>query len=152
MLLFKCMDVMKISCLLNLLNITYSVMCSGEGKNQYINKIICWAGNMEEVVEYLTDDAFIITPECSEALLAASLAFVNGVKIGGILITDEGKLSSRVINFCTKAMSDEKLPVLFCNSGYEDVCIKLKLLSVHEDSGSHFVIQNSPACIHAENL
>lgn len=107
MLLFKCVNAMKISYLLNLLNIKYSVMCSGEEENQYVNKIICWAGNMEEVVEYLTDDAFIITPECSEALLAASLAFVNGVKISGILITDKGKLSSRVINFCTKAMSDE---------------------------------------------
>ncbi|HGA5440709.1 TPA: DRTGG domain-containing protein [Salmonella enterica subsp. enterica serovar Eastbourne] len=151
MLLFKCMDVMKIPCLLKLLNINHSVVCSGEGENQDINKIICWAGNMEEMVEYLTDDTLIITPDCSAVLLAASLAFINGVKIGGILITDEGKLSSGVANFCTRVMSDEKLPVLFCNSGYEDVCIKLKLLSVHEDSENYLVIQNSSTCTHTEN-
>ncbi|EAA2100032.1 TPA: hypothetical protein N3D26_004668 [Salmonella enterica subsp. enterica serovar Bredeney] len=139
MLSVKCLGVMNIPCLLNLLNINYSVVSSGEEENQYIHNIICWAGNMEEVVEHLTDDTFIITPECSEALLAASLAFVNGVKIGGILITDEGKLSSRVISFCTKAMSDEKLPVLFCNSGYEDVCTRLKTLSYYAEGKKYFI-------------
>ncbi|EAV2219226.1 hypothetical protein AABH04_004591 [Salmonella enterica] len=151
MLLFKCKNKIKISHLLTLSNINYSVMCSGEGIHQEISNIICWVGNMEDVVEYLTNYTFIITSECSEALLAASVVFANGINIDGVLITNEGDLSSRNINFCTKLMCDEKLLVLFCNTSYEEVCIKLNQISVYEESENSFVIQNSIGCIYTEN-
>ncbi|ECA5251387.1 hypothetical protein ELS07_23135 [Salmonella enterica subsp. enterica serovar Lomalinda] len=143
MLRFKCINTDKISHLLKSLNINYFVaVCSEEWGEGRVGYIVCWSGKMENMVEYITDDTFVITPEYSEALLAASLSLVNGVKVSGILIANEDNIPSEIINFCSKTIPDDRLSVLLCRASYEDICTNLKLLSMREDSENCFVIQN----------
>ncbi|EBM3803595.1 hypothetical protein DPP11_26125 [Salmonella enterica subsp. enterica] len=101
---------------------------------------------MESMVEYITDDTFIITAEYREALLAASLSFINGVKVSGVLIANEDNTPSEIINFCNKTMPDDRPSVFWCRASYEDVCTNLKLLSMREGTDNYLVMQNVSPC------
>ncbi len=92
--------------------------------------------------EYITDDTFIITAEYSEALLAASLSFINGVKVSGVLIANEDNTPSEIISFLSKIMLDDTPSVFWCRVSYEDVCTNLKLSSMREGTDNYLVMQN----------
>ncbi|EEJ7567060.1 hypothetical protein S965_004947 [Salmonella enterica subsp. salamae] len=143
MLLFKCVNILKTSLLLKSLNIDcVAVTCAEEEGEGRISCIVCWSGKMESMVEYITDDTFIITAEYSEALLAASLSFINGVKVSGVLIANEDNTPSEIINFFSKIMLDDTPSVFWCRASYEDVCTNLKLLSMREGTENYLVMQN----------
>ncbi|ALM53181.1 phosphate acetyltransferase [Halomonas huangheensis] len=88
------------------------ILHEGEAGQRRVTGITLGARKAEHQLHALRPGRLIVTPgDRDDTLLAAALATMNGVKLGGLLLTHNERPSEQLIDFCRPAL-ESGLPVL----------------------------------------
>lgn len=87
------------------------IVNKGDINNRRIGHILFGTGSIENTISHFREDVLlVISADRTDLLISASLAVMNGLKIGGILLTDGFGIDKPVYELCSQAFATE-LPV-----------------------------------------
>jgi phosphate acetyltransferase len=105
------------------------VINAGDYEVRRMAKIIICARTVLNTVPLLKPGVLVVTPgDRDDILLAASLAWLNGVPLAGILLTSDSLPDPRIMELCRGALQSG-LPVLSVSSGSYDTATQLNQLN-----------------------
>lgn len=105
------------------------VINAGDFELRRMNKIIICARTVLNTVPLLKPGVLVVTPgDRDDILLAASLAWLNGVPLAGILLTSDSLPDPRIMELCRGALQSG-LPVLSVSTGSYDTATLLNQLN-----------------------
>jgi phosphate acetyltransferase len=105
------------------------VINAGDFEVRRMAKIIICARTALNTVPLLKPGVLVVTPgDRDDILLAASLAWLNGVPLAGILLTSDSLPDPRIMELCRGALQSG-LPVLSVSSGSYDTATQLNQLN-----------------------
>ncbi len=105
------------------------VINAGDFEVRRMAKIIICARTVLNTVPLLKPGVLVVTPgDRDDILLAASLAWLNGVPLAGILLTSDSLPDPRIMELCRGALQSG-LPVLSVSSGSYDTATQLNQLN-----------------------
>lgn len=89
-----------------------SIINEGDIRHRRIRGITFCARTLPNMIEHFRDGNLLVTSaDRSDVLVAAALASLNGVRLGGILLTGGYKIDSAIKNLCKQAFEQTKLPI-----------------------------------------
>lgn len=92
------------------------IVNKGDINNRRIRHILSCTGRIENTIPHLLEDVLLVmSADRSDFLISASLAVMNGLKIGGILLTDGFEIEKPVYEICNQAFATG-LPVFMVES------------------------------------
>jgi phosphate acetyltransferase len=105
------------------------VINAGDYELRRMAKIIICARTVLNTVPLLKPGVLVVTPgDRDDILLAASLAWLNGVPLAGILLTSDSLPDPRIMELCRGALQSG-LPILSVSSGSYDTATRLNQLN-----------------------
>lgn len=105
------------------------VINAGDYEVRRMAKIIICARTVLNTVPLLKPGVLVVTPgDRDDILLAASLAWLNGVPLAGILLTSDSLPDPRIMELCRGALQSG-LPVLSVSTGSYDTATQLNQLN-----------------------
>ncbi|MGI4837345.1 MAG: phosphate acetyltransferase [Janthinobacterium lividum] len=105
------------------------VINAGDFEVRRMAKIIICARTVLNTVPLLKPGVLVVTPgDRDDILLAASLAWLNGVPLAGILLTSDSLPDPRIMELCRGALQSG-LPVLSVSTGSYDTATQLNQLN-----------------------
>lgn len=105
------------------------VINAGDYEQRRMAKIIICARTVLNTVPLLKPGVLVVTPgDRDDILLAASLAWLNGVPLAGILLTSDSLPDPRIMELCRGALQ-AGLPVLSVSTGSYDTATQLNQLN-----------------------
>ncbi len=105
------------------------VINAGDYELRRMAKIIICARTVLNTVPLLKPGVLVVTPgDRDDILLAASLAWLNGVPLAGILLTSDSLPDPRIMELCRGALQSG-LPVLSVSTGSYDTATQLNGLN-----------------------
>jgi phosphate acetyltransferase len=105
------------------------VINAGDYELRRMAKIIICARTVLNTVPLLKPGVLVVTPgDRDDILLAASLAWLNGVPLAGILLTSDSLPDPRIMELCRGALQ-AGLPILSVSTGSYDTATQLNQLN-----------------------
>lgn len=101
------------------------IVNEGDIKNRQIQHILFCTSRIENTISHFREDILLVmSADRSDVLISVSLAVMNGLKIGGILLTDGFEIEKPVYELCSQAFATG-LPVFMVESSNWQTSINL---------------------------
>lgn len=92
------------------------IINAGEMHTRRLRKVTFCARSLPNMVNHLTTDSLLVTSgDRSDVIVSASLAAMNGVKVGALLLTGSYEPEPEIMNLCEQAF-ETGLPVFLIDS------------------------------------
>lgn len=102
------------------------ILIPGEIYDRRIRKIVFCARSISNMIDTFSADSLLVIPsDRADVLVSASLAVMNGIKIGAILLTGNYEIPKSVLQLCEQAFNSG-LTLLKINSNTWETSLRLQ--------------------------
>ncbi|MDT9587528.1 MAG: phosphate acetyltransferase [Candidatus Arsenophonus melophagi] len=126
-----------------------SIINEGTLQVQRIQSIVFCTSSLQNTVKLFRSGTLLVTSsDRYDVIVSACLSAMNGIEIGGLLLTDGYSISESIHKLCSRAF-EKGLPVLVVNNNTWQTALSLQnfSLEVHADDHERIKkIQNYVAC------